>query len=94
MLRDSRTATARQKVRLDLRVKGLDIQGKPFQEETQSYDVSEEGISFCLRTPIWISSHVTIEKLLPGQSPEILSAMVIRIKTEAIDSQSVAARFD
>ena len=94
MPRDSRTAAARQKISLDLRVTELDIQGNPFHAVTQSYDVSEEGISFSLRTPIWINSHVTIETLQPGMNPEVRSTMIIRIKTESVDTQTVAARFD
>ncbi|MFN8009432.1 MAG: hypothetical protein U0V70_20850 [Terriglobia bacterium] len=94
MLRESRTGSVREKIHLDLRVKGLNVKGILFEELTQSDDLSEEGISFRLHTPIWINSHLTIENLTPGATPAPMSAMVIRIKTEALDSQLVAARFD
>ena len=94
MFRDSRTTNGRQKVSLDLRVKGLDVKGNSFEELTKSNDLSDEGISFHLHTPIWINSHITIEKLLPGEDSTPICAMVVRIKSEALDSQLVAARFD
>lgn len=94
MPRDARAAV-RQKISLVLRVKGTDVSGRPFEEDTRANDVSDEGISFHLKAPIWINSYLTVDRISPhGETSEPARALVIRIRTEASGVQWVAARLD
>jgi hypothetical protein len=79
-----------------LSVKGTDAKGAPFQEETETIDISETGISFYLTTPIWVDSHLKIDITSsslfgPKHSTQ---AKVVRVKVNAEKRQFVAVRFD
>lgn len=94
MVRDTRTAAVRQRVGVTIRVSGLDKEGNHLQEETMTCDISEEGISFYLRTTVWMSSYLKVKRLESEQGSEGSRTMIIRIKTESFGCQLVAARFD
>ena len=77
-------------------VNGTDAKGAPFQEETETIDISETGISFYLTTPIWVDSHLKIDITSsslfgPKHSAQ---AKVVRIKVDPDKRQFVAVRFD
>jgi len=79
-----------------LTVSGNDAKGAPFQEDTETIDISETGISFYLTTPIWVDSHLKIDiksssLFGPKHSAQ---AKVVRIKVSPDKRQFVAARFD
>jgi hypothetical protein len=79
-----------------LSVRGTDAKGAPFQEDTETIDISETGISFYLTTPIWVDSHLKIDitsSSLFGPKHSAL-AKVVRIKVNPDKRQFVAARFD
>jgi hypothetical protein len=88
--RDRETESSR------LSVNGTDSRGAPFQEETETIDISETGISFYLTTPIWVDSHLKIDITSsslfgPKHSTQ---AKVVRIKVTPDKRQFVAVRFD
>jgi len=79
-----------------LSVKGTDAKGTPFQEETETIDISESGISFYLTTPIWVDSHLKIDIMSSSLFGPKYSAQakVVRVKVNPDKRQFVAARFD
>jgi len=96
MVRTNRYDREREKERSKLSVKGVDAKGASFQEETETLDISETGISFFLTTPIWVDSHLTIDitsSSLFGPKHSA-KAKVVRIKVDPDKRQFVAVRFD
>lgn len=79
-----------------LTISGVDINGKPFQEESNTIDISEDGISFYLKTTVWMDAHFTIEirssNLLGPKS--VLKAKVVRFGKEVDGRRFIGARFD
>jgi len=79
-----------------LLVKCLDADGQSCAEQTETHDISETGISFYLKNPVWIDTHLTIKIA----SSEIfgrlrtVTAKVVRVHVDAAGRQLVAARFD
>jgi len=79
-----------------LLVRCFDAEGKSFTEQTETYDISESGISFYLKTPVWVDSHLTItiaSSTLFGRL-HTTSVKVVRVQVEPSGRQFVAARFD
>ena len=77
-------------------VKWTNEEGTAFTEQTDTRDISETGISFYLKTPIWLDTHLT---LTVGASSlfgrlHTTSAKVVRVQTDASGRQIVGARFD
>jgi hypothetical protein len=94
MIEEFRASKEREKRSLSLCISGCDVHGEDFQEEATSHDISDDGISFFLQTPIWNNSHLTIQELQNDEDGETRHAMVVRIRTESSGQQLVAARFD
>ena len=79
-----------------LLIKCTDATGKSFTEQSETHDISETGISFYLKSPVWVDTHLTItitSSILFGRI-RTMTAKVIRIQFEATGKQLVAARFD
>jgi len=95
MPRDGRAAV-RQKERAKVVITGVDASGLAFEERTEACDISEEGLSFYLSRPLWISSHLTAEMVSSSifASSHVTRAMVVRIQTDPSGKQFVAARFN
>ena len=79
-----------------LLIKYTDAAGKSFTEQSKTHDISETGISFYLKSPVWVDTHMT---LTITSSPlfgriHTTAAKVIRVQVEATGRQLVAARFD
>jgi hypothetical protein len=77
-------------------VRGLDVEGREFQESTETIDISESGISFLLNTSIWMDSHLTIEirhSQVFGPC-SVQKAKVVRLRSQPDGKQLVGARFD
>jgi PilZ domain len=77
-------------------VKWTDPDGKALIEKTDTRDISETGISFYLRTPIWLDTHLTLtigSSLLFGRLHTV-TAKVVRVQTDASGQQLIGARFD
>jgi hypothetical protein len=79
-----------------LSISGVDINGKQFHEESDTIDISEDGISFYLKTPVWMDAHLTLEirsSNVLGPS-SVVKAKVVRFGQEVDGRRFVGARFD
>ena len=79
-----------------LLVKCFDADGRSITEQTETYDISETGISFYLKSPVWVDTHLTItitSSRLLGRL-YTTTAKVSRVQVEPSGKQFVAARFD
>ena len=68
---------------------------KPFEEQTETIDVSALGLSFYLKTPIFVRTLLSIEiassKLLAHIRQ--IQALVVRIDTSSPGKQLIGAQF-
>lgn len=96
MSHSRRNALDRLKESAKLVVGGVDADGQAFEEKTEACDLSEEGISFYLSTPIWINTHLTIQIASSSiWGPEkVIGALVVRINIDQSGKQFIAARLD
>jgi hypothetical protein len=96
MAKQARGRAPREIEQTQILVIGNDVMGKPFQEETQTLDISESGVSFYLKTSIWMDSHLTLK--IPSSSvfeaDSMMKAKVVRIQNESSGKKLVGARFD
>ena len=79
-----------------LLIKCTDSAGKSFTEQSETHDISETGIAFYLKSPVWVDTHLTItiaSSILFGRICT-KTAKVIRIQFEGTGRQFVAARFN
>jgi hypothetical protein len=90
------TNTLRIKEESKLLVKCFDANGESFSEQTETHDISETGISFFLKNPVWVDTHLTIKIASSGIFGRLrsLTAKVVRVQVDASGRQLVAARFD
>ena len=89
-------AASRQEEDSKVLVKWTDSEGNAFTEKTDTRDISETGISFYLKTPVWLDTHLTLtigSSLLFGRL-YTTTAKVVRVQTDASGRQIVGARFD
>jgi hypothetical protein len=89
-------SAVREKDQSQLLVKWVDDAGSKFVERTETRDISQTGISFYLKAPIWVDTHLTItiaSSALFGRL-HTKTAKVVRIQTDALGRQLIGARFD
>ncbi len=89
-------AAVRQRENPQLFIKGVGANAIPFEETTEARDISQEGVSFYLDSPIWVNTHLTI-KIASSSifGPwQITKAMVVRVHLDSLGKQLIAARFD
>ena len=87
---------ARQEEDSKVLVKWTDSEGNAFTEKSETRDISETGISFYLKTPVWLDTHLTLTigaSSLFGRL-HTTAAKVVRVQTDASGRQLVGARFD
>ena len=79
-----------------LLVKCVDANWESCSEQTETHDISETGISFYLKRPVWIDTHLTLKIASSGIFGRLrtITAKVVRIQVDASGKQFVAARFD
>jgi len=96
MARQSRGRALREIEQTQIIVQGNDDKGDPFQEETHTIDISESGISFYLKTPIWMDSHLTLKIMSSSlfEADYRLKAKVVRMQNESSGKKLIGARFD
>ena len=96
MVKKGRSSDVRERENSKLFIKGVDSNGKTFSEHTETYDISESGVSFFLQNPIWVDTHLTVEITSSGlfDSPQTVGAKVVRVRIDPSGRQFVAARFD
>lgn len=76
-------------------VSGKDLKGHPFEEQTESIDISAVGISFYLKTLVSPRSFISVEL---GQSKQFgylgkVPAVVARLEDSSSEKKLVAAEF-
>jgi len=87
---------ARTKDDSKLLIKWDDANGASITECTQTNDISENGISFFLKSPIWLDTHLTItiaSSELFGHLHKV-TGKVVRIQTDPAGKQLIGVRFD
>jgi len=96
MSKRGRNSDDRERENSKLFIKGVDSNGKVFSEHTETYDISETGVSFFLRNPIWVDTHLTVEITSSEffDSSQPVGAKVVRVRVDPSGRQFVAARFD
>ena len=77
-------------------ISGTDVKGAPFQEESQTIDISDTGIAFYLKTSVWMDAHLSLEvRSSPSLGPKsLLKGKVVRFGRMIGDKRLVAARLD
>jgi PilZ domain-containing protein len=96
MANDNPGSRSRIKENSKLFIKCANANWELFTEQTETHDISESGISFYLKTPVWVDSHLTIiiaSSTLFGRLCSV-SAKVVRVQVDTAGRQLVAARFD
>jgi hypothetical protein len=89
-------AVARERENSKVLVKWVNTEGQSFIEQTETHDISASGISFHLKNPIWIDTHLSLTigaSALFGRL-HAASAKVVRIQMDAEGNQLIGARFD
>jgi len=79
-----------------LLIKWTNADGVSLSEQSQTHDISVNGISFYLRSPVWLDTHLIItigSSELFGRL-HTLTGKVVRIQTDALGRQFVGVRFD
>ena len=96
MTRQARGRAQREINQTRILVTGNDVKGEPFQEETLSIDISDTGISFYLKTPIWMDSHLTLKIPInnPFEADSMMKAKVVRMQNEPFGKKLIGVRFD
>jgi hypothetical protein len=82
-------------VALDVRIRGKDRHGQPFEEMTHSDDVSRGGCSFHTTHELAVGAEVEIEifRHVPGSAPFATKGMVLRVTAAEPRQFSVGVRF-
>ncbi|MFN8006455.1 MAG: PilZ domain-containing protein [Terriglobia bacterium] len=79
-----------------LLIKWTNVDGIQMTEQSVTNDISENGISFYLKTPVWLDTHLIItigSSELFGRL-QTLNGKVVRIQTDPSGNQLVGVRFD
>src|SRR5215510_11521209 len=91
-MRREKRRDLREPEKVKVTVNGSDDNGRSFEEQTETVDLSESGLSFHLDTPIFVRSFLSLNmnsnSLLTGK----LVALVVRIETSRPGKQLVAAQ--
>jgi hypothetical protein len=91
-MRREKRRDLREPEKVKVTVNGSDDNGRSFEEQTETIDLSESGLSFHLDTPIFVRSFLSLNmnsnSLLTGK----LVALVVRIETSRPGKQFVAAQ--
>jgi hypothetical protein len=87
---------ARTKEDSQLLIKWTNVDGVALTEKSQTNDISENGISFYLETPVWLDTHLIItigSSRLFGRL-HTLTGKVVRIQADSSGRRLVGVRFD
>ena len=90
------SGTIRTQENTRLLIKWTDADGVSLTEESQTNDISENGISFYLKTPVWLDTHliITIASSELFGHLQTLTGKVVRIQSDPSGKQLVGVRFD
>ncbi len=90
------SGAARTNENSNLLIKWTNADGFSLSEQSKTHNISENGISFYLKTPVWLDTHLIItigSSELFGRL-HTLTGKVARIQTDASGRQLVGVRFD
>ena len=90
------SGAARTKEDSQLLIKWTNVDGVALTEKSQTNDISENGISFYLETPVWLDTHLIItigSSRLFGRL-HTLTGKVVRIQADSSGRRLVGVRFD
>ncbi|PYV88659.1 MAG: hypothetical protein DMG05_15160 [Acidobacteria bacterium] len=90
------SSAVRENEKSKLFIKWVDANGESFTEQTETHDISETGISFYLKNPVWVDTHLTIKISSSNLFGHLhtITAKVVRVHVDYSGEQIVAARFD
>ena len=90
------TSAVRIREKSKLFIKCADANWESFTEQTETLDISETGISFYLKNPVWVDTHLTIKIASSSLFGHLrtATAKVVRVHVDPSGRQFVAARFD
>ena len=90
------SSAVRENEKSKLFIKWVDANGESFTEQTETHDISETGISFYLKNPVWVDTHLTIKIASSNLFGHLhtVTAKVVRVLVNPSGRQFVAARFD
>ena len=88
--------SVRNKENSKLLVKWTSIDGVLTTELSHTNDISEDGISFYLKTQVWLDTHLTLTIGSSDLFGRLLTVTgkVVRIQTDPSGRQLVGVRFD
>jgi len=94
-MHNERRRDRRDQEKVKVTIRGTHSNGVPFEEQTETLDVSAVGLAFYLRTPLFVRTFLSIEI---GNSTFLshigkIQALVVRIDTSLPGRQLVAAQF-
>jgi hypothetical protein len=77
-------------------IKCADANWESFTERSETHDISETGISFYLKNPVWLDTHLVIKIASSNLFGHLhtVTAKVVRVLVDSSGRQFVAARFD
>jgi hypothetical protein len=92
---NERRRDRREPEKVKVTIRGTHSSGVPFEEQTETVDVSAVGLAFYLSTPLFVRTFLSIEI---GNSTFLshirkIQALVVRIDTSLSGKQLVAAQF-
>jgi hypothetical protein len=76
------------------KVKGSNVQGDPFQEQTETLDISSKGIAFFLKQRVRVTSYLEISMSRPNTSYVFEHrAQVLRVEDSGQRGYKIAVKF-
>ena len=85
-----RRRNLREPKKVKITVKGTDSNRTSFEEETETIDLSPSGLSFHLKTPVFVRALLSIEIHSRGILSGKFQALVVRVDTSRQEGQFVA----
>ena len=92
-MRGEKRRDFREPEKVKVTVRGTNSNGLSFEEQTQTVDLSESGLSFYLNTPIFVRTFLSVEISNSRLAHVKIQALVVRIDTSSPGKQLVAAQF-
>lgn len=89
-----RRKRTRSEMKVPIKVKGSDVQGNLFEEQTESLDISSNGVAFLLRQRVRITASLELTVSRPN-SPDVFEqkAKVIRVEDSGQRGYKIAVKF-
>ena len=84
----------RVKMNVPTKVKGVNVHGNSFAEQTETLDVSSNGVAFFLKQRVRVTSHLEISLSRPN-TPYVIErrAQVLRVEESGQRGYKIAVKF-